>query len=522
MRGFRVEPGEVEAVLGRHPAVREAAVVVARRPGDKRLVAFVVPAAERPRGRGGSARPPERASAGLHGPGASPGSGAALTPNGKVDRPALASRCRGRAPGPPPGRGRRRRRCWPRSGPRCWAASAPASTTSFFELGGHSLLATRLMSRVRAAFDVEVPLAILFEAPTVRAFAHAVEEARAKGIPRGSAAPLRGGRAIRRSPSRSSGSGSWTAWSLARPPTTCRRRSISAVPSTSGPWRALWARSSAGKACARFSARERMGRARSSPRWRASISLSWTSCRWGRPPGARPGGGLTRRPGDPSISSAVRCSGPFSFGSVPNATCWRSISITSRATAGPWASWCASWEALRRPLRRPALAVVELRLQYADYAEWQRRWTARDPEGHLGFWRQRLAGLPVLHLPADRPRRRQVQRRGAAWPRRCRRPRRRRDRTRRQRAHAFLTLLTAFTALLARTTGQTDLLVGMPVADRGREIEGLIGFFVNIVVQRTDASGPRPPSAERCAGCWPPRAPGDAVRAGRGRAGSRA
>ncbi len=137
----------------------------------------------------------------------------------------------------------------------------------------------------------------------------------------------------------------------------------------------------------------------------------------------------------------------------------------------------------------PALPV-----QYADYAKWQREWLKGEVlEEQLTWWKQQLAGAPpVLELPTDRPRppvqssrgavRRAWLSRGALGPVR--------ELSRQEGVTPFMTLLAAFHALLSRYSGQTDLVVGSPIAGRNRrEVEGLIGFFANTLALRVDASG---------------------------------
>ncbi|MGS0897011.1 amino acid adenylation domain-containing protein [Burkholderia stagnalis] len=133
-------------------------------------------------------------------------------------------------------------------------------------------------------------------------------------------------------------------------------------------------------------------------------------------------------------------------------------------------------------------------IQYADYAIWQRCWLeAGELERQLVYWRDRLGGpQPVLALPADRPR----QAVGAYHARaeRIALPPDVSDGLRRAaRAHGatpFMVLLAAFHALLHRYTGETDIRVGVPVANRNRiETEGLIGFFVNTQVLKAELDG---------------------------------
>jgi acyl carrier protein len=181
VRGFRIEPGEIEAVLLRHPGVRECAVVAAElAPGDTRLAAYVAPREPAPeaaelrewlRGR----LPEYMIPASWNLLEALP-----LTPSGKLDRRAL--------PRPETGRGG--------AAGDYVAPRTPVEETlaaiwsevlgvervgvhdSFFDLGGYSLLAVRVGSRVQEAFGVSLPLHTLFQAPTIEALALRVARAR--------------------------------------------------------------------------------------------------------------------------------------------------------------------------------------------------------------------------------------------------------------------------------------------------------------------------------------------------------
>src|SRR5215216_5487333 len=142
--------------------------------------------------------------------------------------------------------------------------------------------------------------------------------------------------------------------------------------------------------------------------------------------------------------------------------------------------------------RSPALP--ELPVQYADYSVWQREWLqGAELEKQLAYWREQLRDAPpVLALPFDNPRPQVQTLRGAhvsfivpnalsaklrqlCWS---------------EGVTPFMLLLGAFQLLLARCCGQSDVLVGTPIAGRNRqEVENLIGFFVNTLVLRTDLSG---------------------------------
>lgn len=137
--------------------------------------------------------------------------------------------------------------------------------------------------------------------------------------------------------------------------------------------------------------------------------------------------------------------------------------------------------------------LPELSIQYADFAQWQRRQLQEGVlEPQVAYWKRQLHGLPIVDLPADRPRPAVQSHRGArqmGWlpksPTEALK-----DLSRQERASLFMTLLATFKVLLYRHTGQDDVVVGTPIAGRNRmEIEGLIGFFLNSLVLRTQVSG---------------------------------
>ena len=141
------------------------------------------------------------------------------------------------------------------------------------------------------------------------------------------------------------------------------------------------------------------------------------------------------------------------------------------------------------PSPLPGLAV-----QYADYALWQRAWlTGAVLERQVGYWRDRLAGAPAaLALPTDRARPAVQSYRGAGhgFALSPELGAGLHDLARSAGATLFMVLLAAYQVLLSRWSGQKDIVVGTPIAGRThREIEGLIGFFVNTLALRTELSG---------------------------------
>ncbi|HVR98703.1 MAG TPA: amino acid adenylation domain-containing protein, partial [Thermoanaerobaculia bacterium] len=496
IRGFRIELGEIEAVLAALPGVREAVVIARESPaGDRRLVAYVVGTAEIDALR--ERLPDYMVPSALVTLPAFP-----LTPNGKVDRKALSA---GAAPEWERGA---ERYVAPRTATEeilagIWAEvlglEKVGATDHFFELGGHSLLATRVVSRLRGALGVEVPLRDLFAAPRLADFAVRVEQAGAVlsapplvAVPREGALPLsfaqqrlwfvdqlEPGSPLYNMPGALRAEGPLDGGVLA----LClgeivRRhealRTVFADPDGS-PVQVIQP-------------------ARPFPLPVVDLSAL--------PPGEREAlaaalaGEEAARPFD--LTGGPACH-PLLRGTLLRlAENEHVILLTLHHIVGD--AW--SLGVLIRELSAlyPAFAagrpspLPELPLQYADYAVWQRSWLDGEVmDGEIAFWRRQLTGLPaLLELTTDRPRPAVQSNRGATRP--VRLPAalsgRIEDLSRREGSTLFMTLLAAFQTLLARYSGQDDLAVGSPVAGRNRvETEGLIGFFVNTLILRGDLSG---------------------------------
>ena len=139
------------------------------------------------------------------------------------------------------------------------------------------------------------------------------------------------------------------------------------------------------------------------------------------------------------------------------------------------------------------ISFPELQIQYTDYARWQRQWLqGKVRDAQLSYWKEQLGGdLPVLELPTDYPRPAVQTYRGKRRPLMLSKSltEELKSLSQGEGVTLFMTLLAAFQTLLHRYTGQNDIIVGCPIANRNRlEIEGLIGFFINTLVMRTDIS----------------------------------
>ncbi|MEW5931733.1 MAG: amino acid adenylation domain-containing protein, partial [Gemmatimonadota bacterium] len=495
IRGFRVEPGEIEAVLCAHPAVR-AAVVVARRgaggvPGQPALVGYV--AAD------GTGRAELRAWVGRSLPehmvpaavvvlDALP-----LTPNGKVDRSALPD------PEWTAGEGY----VAPRTPDEEIVAGILAELLGvervgahddFFALGGHSLLATRVVSRLRAVLGAELPLRAVFEAPTAAGIAERVRLHRGEAAPPVVPVPRDGPLPLSFSQER--------LWFMDRMEPVNAHHNIAFALRLEG---ALDTRALRGALAGivrrheslRTVFREVDGRPAQVVLPPAGLRLPCVDL-GALPEPAREAAmqGLAlaemRRPTDLEAGPLARTT-LVRMGPEHHAL----VLMIHHSVADAW-----SFGVLYRELgalysarvRGEPPPLAPLPVQYGDYAAWQRaRLTGDTLERQLGFWRDRLAGAPVLlDLPTDRPRPALQTHRAATYHAGVSADTAARLRAldRREGVTPFMTFLAALCVLLRRRSGQDDVVVGTPIAGRTRaETEGLIGFFVNMLALRTRLGG---------------------------------
>jgi amino acid adenylation domain-containing protein len=504
LRGFRIELGEIEAALAEQASVREV-VVVAREdaPGDRRLVAYLAPAA------GASPSVSELRSALRERlpehmiPSAFVVLDALpLTASGKIDRRAL--------PAPELGADEERAHVAPR-GPveealaRIFAEvlkiADVSATADFFELGGHSLLATQVKARIAGAFQIEIPLQAMFEAPTVAALAARVDAALRAG--RGLAAP-----ALTRGEHGSTAPlsfGQERLWFLAQLEPDDRSYNIPLGLHFEGPLDRLALAAALRELVRRHEVlRTTMEvvdqRPASVLHEDAEIDLPVTSL--AALPSPECEATLQRQAAEEGRRAFDLARGPlirarlFELGAEDHVL----FLVVHHIVSDGWSNGILNRELTT--LYRAFVAgkpspLPELPIQYADFARWQRRWLQGDALSELlAYWKAQLDGSQhTLDLPSDRPRpplrSHRAGRASAVLPRELLESLK--ELARREGATLFMTLLAALHVLLHRYSGQRDILIGSPIAGRSRaETENLIGFFLNTLVLRARPSAERP------------------------------
>jgi alpha-ketoglutarate-dependent taurine dioxygenase len=366
---------------------------------------------------------------------------------------------------------------------------------NFFESGGDSLLATQVISRVRTAFKIELPLYYLFEAPTVAGLAARIDAAMSEG--RASASPP-----LRRVPRDGPLPLSYAQqrlWFLDRLVPGNPFYNATAAVRLKGTLDREMLEGSLDEVIKRHEslrttflevdghAAQVIGEA-----WPVNLKLvDFTGRADQEETLQRLATEETQRPFDLILGPLMRVVlvrlnerehvllltlhhiifDAWSFGILLQDT----ATLYEAAIAG-----------------KPSL-LTELPVQYADFAVWQREWLEGGVlEEQLGYWRRQLAGSTVLQLPTDRPRPASQTFHGARQlgqiPTELANALK--ELSSRHDATFYMTLLAAFKTLLHRYTGAEDVLVGSPIAGRTRaETEELMGFFLNALPLRTDLSG---------------------------------
>ncbi|WP_406215994.1 amino acid adenylation domain-containing protein [Streptomyces decoyicus] len=512
LRGFRVELGEVEAVLARHATVGNAVAMVREdRPGDQRLTAYVVPAP------GARVHPGELREFAA---GKLPGfmvpavvvvlDALPLTPSGKLARRSLP------APGPGiHGAGGREPR-EPAEEILCGLfaetlGSAQAGIDDdFFALGGHSLLATRLVSRIHAALGVELAVRDVFEAPTVAGLAARID---ASGL--GPVSPVSVGRQALRA-SRRPGLRPADDRPAALPLSFAQRRLwfLHRLEGPSATYNMPFALRLTGDldvaalhaalndVVARHEAlRTVYPDAAGVPRQHV---LDPADAVVDLPVEAVDEAGLAAAVADAAAYRFALSSEPplraklFTPGPGEHVLLLVLHHIAGDALSNrPLARDLSSAYTARRAGRAPSW--TPLPVQYADHTLWQRRFLgeADDPDSVLSrqveYWRRTLAGLPAeLELRRDRPRPEVASHRGATVPLRVGPELHARLAALARAGHAslFMVVQAALAALLTRDGAGTDIPIGTPTAGRTDDaLDDVVGCFVNTLVMRTDTGG---------------------------------
>ncbi|WID30461.1 pyoverdine non-ribosomal peptide synthetase PvdD [Pseudomonas aeruginosa] len=489
VRGFRIELGEIEAALAGLAGVRDAVVLAHDGVGGTQLAGYVVAdSAEDAERLRESLReslkrqlPDYMVPAHLMLLERMP-----LTVNGKLDRQALPqpdaslSQQAYRAPGSE--LEQRIAAIWAE----ILGVERVGLDDNFFELGGHSLLATRVISRVRQEQQLDASLKALFERPVLEAFAQGLE----RTTDAVSTIPL----ADRQQPLALSFAQErqWFLWQLEPEsaayhiPSALRLRGRLDVDALQRSFDSLVARHET------LRTRFRLEGGRSYQQVQPAVSVSIEREQFGEE-------GLIER-----IQAIVVQPFDLERGPLLRVNLLQLaeddhvlVLVQHHIVSDGWSMQVMVEELVQLYAGySQGLDVVlpALPIQYADYALWQRSWMeAGEKERQLAYWTGLLGGeQPVLELPFDRPRPVRQSHRGAQFileldidlSQALRRV------AQQEGATAFALLLASFQALLYRYSGQADIRVGVPIANRNRvETERLIGFFVNTQVLKADLDG---------------------------------
>ncbi|MEV0282404.1 amino acid adenylation domain-containing protein, partial [Streptomyces sp. NPDC050610] len=498
VRGFRIELGEIEAALAAHPSVARGTVVVREDlPGDKRLVAYAVPAegaapeAGALRRHIGASLPDYMVPSAFVTLEALP-----LTPNGKLDRTALPApeygiESAGRAPRTP------QEEILAGLFAEVLGVQPSSIDEDFFKRGGHSLAAMRLVGRIRSTFGVELAISRLFETPTIAGLADVLRGAG------GARTALTARPRPERVPLSFAQQRLWFLNQFEGPSSTYNvpaalrltgaldrealRSSLADVVTRHESLRTVFAEDSQGGHQIILAAED--------PAVRTGITYAEVA---------------TESELEARIDEAGRYSFDISaeiplrawlFGTGPDEHVLLLLMHHSAGDGG-WSMPLLVRDltvayAARSQGRAPDWAPLPA--QYADYTLWQREvlGSESDPESvlsqQLAYWQDTLADLPQeLRLPTDRPRPAEGSHRGGMVRFDLPAALHQRLETLAQENHAslFMVVQAALAALLAKLTGSDDIPLGTPIAGRTDDaLEDLVGFFVNTLVLRTDVSG---------------------------------
>ena len=512
VRGFRIELGEIEAVISQYPTVREVIALVREdNPGDKRLVAYIVANSELLNGDKNTTHKPSEFINKLRDflkqklpqymmPSAFVLLEAMpLTPNGKIDRRALP------APDTNPiefdSNFAEPRTSEEQVVAQIWAEvlrlERVGINDNFFELGGHSLLATQAISRLRKAFELDLPLRLIFESPTVATLSESIWQYRAGEKLK--APPIKPTLRSEEIPLSFAQQRLWfldqlqpgnPAYNI---PAAVRLKGVLNVPAFQQSFQEIIKRHEA--------LRTTFKSVEGKPVQVITSSFNFTL----------PIVDLRHLSKAEKEAEAMRLAGEevrkgFDLTKLPLlrlnllqlddteylllltihhivADGW-SLGVLVRELAALYEAFCAG-----KPSPLP-----EISLQYADYAVWQRNWLQGEVlAAKLADWKQQLGqNLPPLNLPTKQPHPAVSTNLAKIQNFQLSEQLSEALNTLSQQENVtlFMTLLAALQTLLYRYTNQQDIVVGTDLANRTQvETEALIGFFVNIMVLRTNMRG---------------------------------
>ena len=494
VRGFRIEPGEIESLLVDRDDVRQAAVVAREdAPGDQRLVAYVVLDGDaRVKPSALSAELEERLPRYMVPAAVMVLDRLPLTPNGKLDRKALpvpdyAATASGRGP---------------RNAQEEILCALFAEVLglervgvddSFFELGGHSLLATRLLNRVRAEMDLDIPFYVMFESPTV---AGVMEQMGLGGSARTPLTPM------------------------PRPdvvPLSFAQRRLWFLHKLEGPSATynmplpLRLKGAVDQEAVRAALHDVIGRHEplrtvfpeidGEPR-QLVLDAGDAGFRWEH-----------RSVSEAELPAALEEAARHSFELASEAPfrAWLFeigpddcvlLLLLHHITGDGWSLGALARDVVEAYGDRKqgnAPQWVDLPVQYVDYTLWQRELLGGDDDPdslysqQVSYWRETLAGLPEqITLPADRPRPAHASYTGSSvhFELDAKLHQRLAELARASGGTVFMAVQASMAALLTRLGSGTDIPLGSPVAGRMDDaLDDLVGFFVNTLVLRTDTSG---------------------------------
>jgi putative pyridoxal-dependent aspartate 1-decarboxylase len=494
IRGFRIELGEIEVILVQHPAIRES-VVIAREdiPGDKKLVAYYVAEeqlnSKQLRNFIKSKLPDYMIPAAWVQLDAFP-----LTPNGKCDRNSL----------PIPDLTLNTTNYIAPTNPQeeiltnIWQEVLNVEPVgiddNFFELGGHSLLATQVISKIRQSFSIELPLRCLFEYPTIAELAHQLQSNASAEIPpmqpvsRGGDLPL--------------SFAQQRLWFLAQLEPNSPAYNIPEALRLQG-------KLDIGVLTQTLEAiiqRHEVLRTNFATFADKPVQIIHPQINLELP--IIDISNLSQTEQEQELTKFIEQEALKPF-DLEHDSLLRVILIqlndlehiilfnTHHIVSDGWSTdilvreVAALYQAFLAGKPSP---LPELSIQYADFALWQRNYLQGETlETQKNYWLKQLENAPkILELPTDHPRPATQTFRGAKYSFNLSQELSAalNKLSQQQGSTLFMTLIAAFQTMLWRYTGQEDIVVGTPIANRNRaEIEGLIGFFVNTLVLRTSLTG---------------------------------